>query len=230
LQEIVRSNLNIVISKLQIRADTICRMDRDFLELLVRAGVKRMTVGIESGSQRVLDLIKKDVSIDEVIEANNRLAGYPIVPLYLFMMGLPTETPEELYQSFCLADRLIKENPHAVKTFNIYTPYPGTELYDLALQLGLKEPDKLEDWALFNVQKDSPWIKPETKKLVENLDFPLMFLGGHFVDSYRKTNPIVTTLGRLYSPIARYRIRNMDTRLPLESKLVKALGLFARQD
>ena len=233
LEEIVRADLNIMISKLQIRADTICKMDRDFLDLLVRAGVKRLTVGVESGNQRILDLIKKDVTVEEVIEANAKLAPYPIVPLYLFMMGLPTETPDEFYQSIQLAERLLKENPQAVKTFNIYTPYPGTELYDLALQLGLKQPERLEDWAKFNfrnVPKESAWMNSETRKLVENLDLPLMFLGNHFTESYRKTNPIITALGKLYSPVARYRVDNLDVRLPLESRIVKALGLFARQD
>lgn len=233
LERIVRAELNVTISKLQIRADTICSMDRDFLELLVRARVKRLTVGIESGNQRVLDLIKKDVSLAEVIEANRKLAPYPIVPLYLFMMGMPTETPEEFGQSIALADRLIKENPKAAKTFNIYTPYPGTELYDVALQYGLKAPDRLEDWARFNfrnIPKESAWITPETKKLIENLDFPLMFLGENFVNPYRRTNPIVVGLAKMYSPVARYRVRHLDVRFPIESKIVKALGLFARQD
>ena len=233
LEQIVRADLNITISKLQIRADTICRMDRDFLDLVVRAGVKRMTVGVESGNQRILDLIKKDVLVEEVIEANRKLAEFPIVPLYLFMMGLPTETPTEFQQSIQLAERLLKENPRAVKTFNIYTPYPGTELYDLTLQLGLKQPERLEDWARFNfrnIPKESAWITKETKQLVENLDLPLMFLGQHFTDSYRNTNPIISALGKLYSPVARYRVDNMDVRLPLESKIVKALGLFGRQD
>ncbi len=233
IEEIVRSELDIVISKLQIRADTICRMDEDFLELMVRAGVKRFTVGIESGSPRVLDLIKKDMTVEQAIAANRKLAPYPIVPLYLFMMGMPSETPDELRQSIELADKLIEDNPKASKTFNIYAPYPGTELYGMALEHGLKEPERLEDWAAFNfrsVHKDARWITPETKKLIENLDFPLMFLGSNFTNPVRRTNPIVVSLAKLYSPVARYRVRNMDVRFPLESKIVKALGLFARQD
>jgi anaerobic magnesium-protoporphyrin IX monomethyl ester cyclase len=233
IEGIVRADLNITISKLQIRADTICRMDRSFLDLMVRAGVKRFTVGIESGSQRVLDLIKKDMTVEQALEANRKLAPHPIVPLYLFMMGMPTETPDEFRQSIHLADRLIAENPKAVKTFNIYTPYPGTELYGVALQRGLKAPERLEDWAHFNfrnVPKDAAWIEPETKRLVESLDFPLMFLGSNFTSPYRRTNPIVVSLSKLYAPVARYRVRNLDVRFPIESKVVKSLGLFARQD
>ena len=233
LEAIVRSDLDLTISKLQIRADTICKMDADFLDLLVRARVKRLTVGIESGNQRVLDLIQKDVTLDEVIEANRKIAPYPIVPLYLFMMGMPTETPDELGQSIRLADRLIAENPKAAKSFNVYTPYPGTELYSLAKAMGLVEPDRLEGWAAFNfrnVQKHAPWVLPETRRLIEGLDLPLMFLGTNFVSPYRKTNRLVVSLARVYAPIARYRVKHLDARFPIESRVMKRLGLFGRMD
>jgi radical SAM superfamily enzyme YgiQ (UPF0313 family) len=234
LEEIVRSGLDISISKLQIRADTICRMDKEFFDLMVRAKVRRLTVGVESGSQAMLNLLKKDITVEQVIEANQRLNPYPIVPVYLFMMGLPNETPAQLAQSIALAVRLTDENPRAVKTFNIYTPYPGTELYDETVRMGLRPPQRLEDWAAFNfrnVSGDAPWLAPETRRLVERLDFPLMFLGkGHFVTPYKKTNPLAVALSRLYYPLARYRVSNLDVRFPFEMKLAKALGIFARQD
>ncbi len=234
LEGIVHADLKISLGKLQIRADTVCRLDRDFLQLLVRAGVKRLHLGVESGNERVLRMIKKGETIEQIVEANRILASYPIVPLYLFMMGLPTETPEEFSQSVRLAIRLTEENPRAVKTFNIYTPYPGTELYKRCVQLGLKEPRRLEDWAHFNyrnVPRESTWLAPKMKKLVQGLDFPLMFLGkGHFVSPYKKTHPIVVGLSRLYYPLAQYRIRHLDVRFPIETKLVKTLGLFGRQD
>ena len=234
LEAIVRADLDISISKLQIRADTICKMDKEFLDLLVRAKVKRMTVGVESGSPRLLEMIKKDVTVEQVVEANRKLIPYPIVPIYLFMMGLPSETPAELEQSIRLAVQLTDENPRAVKTFNIYTPYPGTQLYDICVEQGLREPEDLEGWGYFNfrnVAAQSPWIPPETKKMITALDFPLMFLGkGHFVDPYKKTNPLVVALAKLYYPVARYRVTNLETRWPLESTLVKSMGLFGRQE
>ncbi|MGB7492496.1 MAG: radical SAM protein, partial [Thermoanaerobaculia bacterium] len=180
LEAIVRADLDISISKLQIRADTICKMDEDFLELLVRAKVRRLTVGVESGSQRLLDLIKKDVTVEQVIEANRKLIPYTVVPIYLFMMGLPSETPEELEESIRLAVQLTDENPRAVKTFNIYTPYPGTQLYDVCVENGLREPEDLEGWGYFNfrnVAAESPWIPDATRNMITALDFPLMFLG-----------------------------------------------------
>jgi anaerobic magnesium-protoporphyrin IX monomethyl ester cyclase len=234
LDGIIRSGLDISISKLQVRADLVCKMDRDFFQLLLKAGVKRVAFGVESGSQRVLDFIHKDLEVGKIIEANKKISPYPIVPVYLFMMGLPTETPQELGESIRLAVRLTDENPRAVKTFNIYTPYPGTALYDMCVQFGMKTPQHLEDWAKFNfrnIPEESAWITPEMRSLVEGLDFPLMFLGkGHFVNPYKKTNPIVVGLSRLYYPVARYRVKHLDARFPIETKLVKALGFFGRQD
>lgn len=234
LREIVRADLNISISKLQIRADTIAQMDNDFLNLMVRTGVKRLTVGVESGSQRLLDLIRKDLTVEQVVGANRRLIPYPIVPIYLFMMGLPTETPEELGKSIKLAIQLTDENKRAVKTFNVYTPYPGTELYRMCVDAGMKEPRSLEEWAPFNfrnIPKECAWISPPMRKLIEGLDFPLMFLGkGHFVKPYKKTHPLVVALSKLYYPVARYRVENLNVRFPVETRLVKRLRLFGRQD
>jgi hypothetical protein len=128
---------------------------------------------------------------------------------------------------------MIAENPKAVKTFNIYTPYPGTELYGVSLEKGLRVPERLEDWASFNfrnVQRDAAWIHPETKRLVERLDFPLMFLSEQFTNPYRRTNRLVVSLARAYAPIARYRVRHLETRFPFETRMAKTLGIFARQD
>jgi anaerobic magnesium-protoporphyrin IX monomethyl ester cyclase len=234
LEALVRADLGVSIGKLQIRADTVCRMDGDFFDLLVRVGVRRLMLGIESGSQRVLDMVAKDLQVEQVVEAGRKLKAYPIVPVYLFMMGLPTETPDEFAQSIRLATQLTDENPRAVKTFNIFTPYPGTQMYEVAVQLGLRPPTRLEDWARFNFHNlcgRAPWLPPETRRLIEGLDFPLMFLGkGTYVTPYKKTPPLVVALSRMYYPLARYRVAHMNARWPIESKLVKALGLFARPD
>jgi hypothetical protein len=73
-------------------------------------------------------------------------------------------------------------------------------------------------------------VSAETRALIDGLDFPLTFLGKwRFPSSYRKFHPLVYALGRLYHPVARYRMDRGDARFPLESKLVRAFGLFGRQ-
>ncbi|NTW37764.1 MAG: hypothetical protein HGB17_16975 [Syntrophobacteraceae bacterium] len=152
---------------------------------------------------------------------------YPIHPAFMFMMGIPTETPEEVALSIRFADRLIKENPKATRTFNLYMPYPGTELFKIAVQNGLREPEALTQWAHFNyhkVFKESPWILPETEKLVEVMNFALMCSKhDNAFGGFRRQDAGSVLFTKLYGPLARYRVKNMNVRLPLEVKLIHAL-------
>ncbi|HSP90472.1 MAG TPA: hypothetical protein VLN08_06185, partial [Vicinamibacterales bacterium] len=105
---------------------------------------------------------------------------------------------------------------------------------DTTVALGLQPPQRLEDWAAFNFRKvrdDAAWVHPRTRRLVDALDFPLMFLGkGHFVTPYKRTNPLAVALARLYYPLARHRVTNLDVRFPIETRLARSLGVFGRQD
>jgi len=72
-------------------------------------------------------------------------------------------------QSVKLALRLAKETSMHIRPSSIYTLYPGTELYPLAIKMGFRNPSKLEDWASFNysdVCKHYPWL---TKKRIQML-------------------------------------------------------------
>jgi len=224
LERIDRSGLGISIGKLFIRADTLCEINDEFIELLVRVGVKRLVMGVESGNQRVLNLLNKRIKLEQVLEANRKLIPYPIKPAYLFMMGLPTETPEELKQSIQFAEKLIKENPKATRTFNVYTPYPGTELYKMAVQHGLREPASLLEWTRFNYHRiftESPWILPETKRIVKVMNYALMCSKhDNAFGGFRRQDLGSVIFGKLYGPLARYRVRNMDVRFPIDIKLI----------
>jgi radical SAM superfamily enzyme YgiQ (UPF0313 family) len=232
LEEVANSRHGIALGKLQVRADAVCRMDREFLYLLIRAGVRRLTIGVESGSPRILKMVSKDETVDSMLEANGKLKDIPIVPLYFFMMGFPTETREELGQSVALALRLLRENPNADASFNIYTPYPGTPLFRESVEHGLPEPQSLEQWALTSFRKVPPkgaHVPDETVAMIDGLDLPMMFLGTRFSPrAYRTISPMAKMLGKLYYPFAMYRLKHLEPRFPIETKIARALGIFAK--
>jgi anaerobic magnesium-protoporphyrin IX monomethyl ester cyclase len=144
----------------QARMASLLRYD---LARLERNGMCAVQPGIESGSNRVLKFIKKDEDVAEFVEANRALARTGITPLYNFMMGFPTETREEVLESVDLALRLIDENPRAeIAGFNIFTPYPGTELYRIGIEHGFRPPTDLRGWAKFHrQQRATPWIQDD---------------------------------------------------------------------
>ncbi|MBW1916673.1 MAG: radical SAM protein [Deltaproteobacteria bacterium] len=91
-----------------IRADST---DRELFELLARGGVKSIALAPEAGSERLRRVINKGLSEAQLINAvtNLRQAGIPRLRLY-FMVGLPTETREEVRD----IARLVKRLKHAV--------------------------------------------------------------------------------------------------------------------
>jgi radical SAM superfamily enzyme YgiQ (UPF0313 family) len=82
-----------------------------------------------------------------VLKLNLRLRKEGVIPHYSFMAGFPTETKEDFIKTMNVISQLKQENPNAVIwRINSYTPYPGTDLYDLAVEKGFKAPETLEGW------------------------------------------------------------------------------------
>jgi anaerobic magnesium-protoporphyrin IX monomethyl ester cyclase len=233
LRGLVREDLRLRISKISIPPDTLLRMTADDLGLLADAGCRRLTIAVETGSARMQDLLNKRTDLAALRDLNRRLRGSPLAPHYLFMIGLPTETKEDLAASVSLALELLEVNPEGNALFNIYTPFPGTRLFDLAVQHGLRPPERLEDWASCdyrNLAQGGPWLPAEVRRIVEMLDFCGFFIGREgYLQSGDNTNPLVRWLSRGYAPVAKWRIRSLQGRFPIEIKLARALGLYANQ-
>ena len=233
LEGIINANLKVIISKINIDVHNLLRVTDEDFALLQRAGCTRLPIAIESGSKRVSALLKKPVNLERILEINRELCRFGMAPCYGFMIGLPTETEDELAETVSLALRLREENPQSETSFNIYTPFPGTELFDVTVKLGLQPPQKLEDWACFNYRnltQGAPWLSPKMRRIVEMLDFCNFFVGRRFFDeASSRTHPLVTILCRMYAPVAKMRMRHFWRQFPVEIKLAKLLGLYAKQ-
>jgi anaerobic magnesium-protoporphyrin IX monomethyl ester cyclase len=130
------------------RVDEVSSLDDETLTFLRKRGLVCIYFGIESGSPKILKLINKRITPEMVLKLNLRLRKEGIIPHYSFMAGFPTETGEDIGKTVGLMNRLKEENPEAVIwKINQYTPYPGTELFDLAVQNGFKPPEKFEEWS-----------------------------------------------------------------------------------
>lgn len=125
----------------QCRGDAI---NDEVLGYLKRANFNGISFGIESGSDRVLDVIKKAEKVEDNA-SGIRLAkkhGFKVSGTYI--LGLPTETRAERLMSYKMAKDLDLDYVR----FNNATPYPGTELYDIALKEGGLNAGK--DWKNLN--------------------------------------------------------------------------------
>ena len=84
---------------------------------------KNIPLGIESGSQRILDLMKKHTTLDLIREKVNLMDNYGFKPSGYFMLGYPTETKEEMEETIKLALSL----PLREAGFTAFQPLPATE-------------------------------------------------------------------------------------------------------
>ena len=156
-----------------IRADYFERIDDNFMKKLKDSNCYRFWFGAESGSQRILDLIKKDVKLSSLYKSAHMSKKYGIMPLYSFMIGQPGETKEEMKQTVVLIKNLININKRTgILGPQILRPYPGCEMFDMCVKEGFESPKKLEEWrdldriSLYYLSTDSlPWIKD--KEFVE---------------------------------------------------------------
>jgi anaerobic magnesium-protoporphyrin IX monomethyl ester cyclase len=113
---------------------------------LKKAGCWAIQFGFESGSQRMLDYINKLTTVEQNINAIKQCRKYKIFVDGSFMIGLPTETTEEMNET---VDFIKKYKPDAVD-IKIYRPYPSTEFYEEAIKSKkIKRPESLEEWEHF---------------------------------------------------------------------------------
>jgi radical SAM superfamily enzyme YgiQ (UPF0313 family) len=121
------------------RFDVLSRMDDDLLRQMKQTGCRIMGLGIESGSQRILDVMHKRITVDQIVTGLKRLKDAGILPTVSIMVGQLSETSEDVERSLALMIESVRYNKNIQYAFTIATPFPGSELYDIALQKGVLE-------------------------------------------------------------------------------------------
>jgi len=129
----------------QTRADNVLKHGGEpLIKHMAEAGFTHMGFGLETGSQRLADLTRKDETIECHLEAAALCQKHGMDVSFFMIFGFPTETDEDRKQSF---DVVQKANLQATK-FNNLIPYPGTPLWNELKSSGRLV--KTKNWANFN--------------------------------------------------------------------------------
>ncbi len=189
------------------RIDYIDRMSMDDLRLFRRAGFKHLYLGAESGNDRVLAFINKGITRDQIIRVNRKLREAGIAPKFSFMGGFPTETIAEVKDTLSLMLRLVRDNPQAYTTpVQLYSPYPGTPLYDYCLRTGMRMPQTLEEWSESGWEHiDYSWLSPAEERFLQKTAYFTFFLDGKTVAESMRS-PLMRLAARVYGRLVRWRV------------------------
>ncbi len=151
------------------RCQTRVGLKKETLKLMKRAGCFLLALGVESGSQKILNSIRKGITPNQVVETFKLCKDVGILTHAYFMVGNIGETHETIEES--------KKLMMSIRPFNIFasivTPYPGTDLYDFAVKNNLL----LETcWDKFSHVQKTPTLRIDglTKKQILSIKDELL--------------------------------------------------------
>ena len=151
--------------------------DENVVKDMKRGGCTATFVGIESGNNEILKKIKKTQTTKECIQAMQNLRKHGIESHAFIMVGFPDETEETFKQTM---DFIPELKPDGV-IFSIFTPYPGSDIYNECEDKGIIKDDF--DLVLYNHQ--SP-LNCFTKNISKERFYELRKKAFEFVDNYNR--------------------------------------------
>ncbi len=215
--------------KLSLRFWSMCRIqyfaqyDDAFLLKLKRAGFRTMNFGAESGSQAILDRIKKGAHAEQILETARRCNQYGFRGQFSFMMGFPFETDADLEKTLLLIDHLHAINPNFDMQLFPFIPFPQTEITEECQRLGYVPPAHFEEWARFEYGVIvMPWLSAKMKKRIAAMATIAWF--AFTSETAIKLGGIKGWLFSLLGKLARLRWRLRFFDFPLEWRLINFLA------
>lgn len=125
------------------RADTA---DDEMVEFMYDAGCRLVSIGVESGSQFVLDKIGKKITIDQIKKTVKLFKENKIKVYNYFILGLPWDTEDTIEETIDFAIRLNSD----FVSFYTATPLPGTRFFKFAVENNLLSDRDTFDGAYYN--------------------------------------------------------------------------------
>ena len=116
----------------ETRVDTL---DKELIKLMKKAGCQGFYIGVESGSQRMLDFLGKKINLKQIKRLFQWTREIGLKTYASFMVGLPTETSEELQQTLDFSQEIKPDSAG----FNIFVDIPESKMYHYVIDNNLYE-------------------------------------------------------------------------------------------
>lgn len=195
----------------QSRSDIICR-NEDMVALMSEVGLKIVFIGFESGSQRVLNFLRKGTKLEHNFRAAEICRKYSVKIWANYMMGIPTETKEEVMETA----RMIKaiKPDHYSPAF--YTPHPGSDLFKYC-----------EEHGLSLIKNHDSYRRNATEAKIKGIDYKFIYqalMESMGLDLPLKKNSFLLLLERILMPFFLRHPRLKD----MVKEIIKPFGLIKR--
>jgi radical SAM superfamily enzyme YgiQ (UPF0313 family) len=118
-----------------------CNFRYDYLTpksaaLMRKAGFRKLLIGVESANQRTLDILHKNLTVEQILEGSRLAKEHGLEVQLTLMVGYPWETREDAWETLRLARHLMLTGQAHMLQATVVVPYPGTPLFDLCRRNG----------------------------------------------------------------------------------------------
>ncbi|MFZ2153323.1 MAG: radical SAM protein [Microgenomates group bacterium] len=208
-QEVINRKLPIKWGNANGRAGQLSRYRPETWELMEQSGCTMILTGAESGDQKSLDFISKDMNVEEIVKFTQLCHQHHIKILYSFLVGLPwSNQPQENDQfvateyrsTLGLIDRLLKICNRNRYTYYVFLPYPGASLYNRALKLGLRAPQSFSQWTSYLMSPENAFEETVRQQWISQKDARMTAMLTQYIfgimdrDTYTMLYPRLTNL------------------------------------
>jgi radical SAM superfamily enzyme YgiQ (UPF0313 family) len=157
--------------KLKIRWSCETRVDmvtKDLLRKMNEAGCISIWFGVESGSPRILNGMKKGISLEQVERTFKWAKEAGIQPEPNMILGFPGETEKTTWESIRFVKKL---NPDHMGCYAVATPYPGTPMYDQVEKSGMLKVTDFDKYDTATVTYDTPTLSMKQLEKIYDQSF-----------------------------------------------------------
>ena len=196
------------------------QVTEDLVNILKKNNCLELYVGAESGSQRVLNTMKKDIRVSHIIKTTELCRQFKIPLSFSWLFGTPGETKDDVLLTLDLIDKLnsITDCGHMP---NLYCPSPGTEMFKLAIDSGYRAPTSFEKWGKtkfeYHVGVKAPYLAKSANW------YRAVYLSVYFVHykRYGRSVAYQSPLTSLIKSIEKFRWEHRFFSLPIDGYLLK---------
>jgi radical SAM superfamily enzyme YgiQ (UPF0313 family) len=201
------------------RVDYLARRYYNSNELrqLVDSGLRSLGFGMESGSQKMLDVVCKGITPEDSIEAVKICRKFGIKPTCSFIIGLPGENKEDLFATIDLINKItdiLGAGNFRLSGPQVYRPYPGSVLYNKAVEMGLQTPNSLREWV--DISNETGFLDP---RKIPWINDPELLLAIEYYSMLAAGKP-KNFMYKILIGLARKRLRKRFFSFRIEKKMV----------
>jgi radical SAM superfamily enzyme YgiQ (UPF0313 family) len=202
----------------ELRVD---RLTRTLAQEIKQSGCKSLFFGGESGSPRILKLLNKGVTVKQMLQSARITQETGLGADYSWMVGIPSETQDDRHDTISVIKAIQRLNPDAEFSIKIYTPYPGSPLFEAAVEQGLRMPESLRGWIEVSRYRASEYL--QNRRSLETLALTSAVMGRQI---FKGMHGLPMIFAR---SLATLRWRNEYFGLPWESFIYNILSRTAEQ-